>query len=254
MGVAGLFLTAFIVALTGAMMPGPLLTVTVAETVRRGFWAGPLLVVGHGILEAALVAALAFGLGPIIARQGVVAGISLIGGGFLLWMGLTIIRDTFKGRVVLDLKQNVAGPQKPLQVGYANSRDSLAGDEPLFRGKQGAPSLYAGDKRAPAGAHTAGRLIGLGVAVSLSNPYWSLWWATIGISYMNIALHAHGLGIVVFFAGHILADLAWYTAVSGAVSGGRRFLSPGLYRGILAVAGFFLVGLAGYFVISGLGL
>ncbi len=242
-------MTAFIVALTGAMMPGPLLTVTVAETVRRGFWAGPLLIVGHGILEALLVTALALGLGPVIARQGVVTGISLIGGGFLLWMGLTIMRDTFRGRVVLDL-QNAAS-QVPLKKGYANSGYAAVSGTPL-PGKE-VPVPYRADQRklkAPA----AGRLIGLGAAVSLSNPYWSLWWATIGVSYMNMAMHAQGLGIVVFFGGHILADLAWYTAVSGAVSGGRRFLSPGLYRGILALAGFFLIGLAGYFVVSGLGL
>jgi threonine/homoserine/homoserine lactone efflux protein len=250
MGIAGLFLTAFIVALTGAMMPGPLLTVTVAETVRRGFWAGPLLVIGHGILEAVLVAALALGLGPVFTRQGVVTGISLIGGGFLLWMGLTIIRDVFRGRVVLDLKQNAAGPQKPLEAGYANNGHAAVSGDPLP--VKGIPVLHAGNKQVFEVA-AAGRLVGLGAAVSLSNPYWSLWWATIGVSYLNIALHANGLGIVVFFTGHILADLAWYTAVSGAVSGGRRFLSPGLYRGILTVAGFFLIGLAGYFVINGFG-
>ena len=44
-------LTSFIVALSGALMPGPLLTVTVGEAARRGFWAGPLIIVGHALLE-----------------------------------------------------------------------------------------------------------------------------------------------------------------------------------------------------------
>lgn len=214
MDAAGLFLTAFIVALTGAMMPGPLLTVTVAETVRQGLRAGPLLVAGHGILEAALVVALAVGLGPFISHPGVVAGIALLGGGFLLWMGVTIVRDAVAGRIALDLKTE---------------------------GEEALPDPGAG----------TARLIGLGAMVSISNPYWSLWWATIGIKYVGDALTLGFLGIIVFFAGHILADLAWYAAVAFTVAGGRRFLTPGLYRGILAVAGLFLVGLAGYFILKG---
>ncbi|MEW6770345.1 MAG: LysE family transporter [Bacillota bacterium] len=214
MDAAGLFLTAFIVALTGAMMPGPLLTVTVAETVRQGPRAGPLLVAGHGILEAALVAALAVGLGPFISRPGVVAGIALLGGGFLLWMGVTIVRDAVAGRVALDLKAE---------------------------GEETPPNPGAGTVR----------LIGLGSAVSVSNPYWSLWWATIGVKYVSDALTLGFLGVTIFFAGHILADLAWYAAVAFAVAGGRRFLTPALYRGILAVAGLFLIGLAGYFILRG---
>ncbi|MGQ9511846.1 LysE family transporter [Thermodesulfitimonas sp.] len=203
------------VALTGAMMPGPLLTVTVAESVRQGAKAGLLLVVGHGILEAALVAAIALGIGPFIARQGAVAGISLVGGGFLLWMGATILHDAVRGRVSLD--------------------------------------LTAATKRSNSGAGAGvARLIGLGAGVSLSNPYWSLWWATIGLSYVNVALRWGWAGVVVFFTGHILADLAWYAAVAGVVGGGRRFLGPTLYRAVLAVAALFLIGLAGYFILKGL--
>jgi len=50
---AGVPITSFVVALSGALMPGPLLTVTVGEATRRGFWAGPLIILGHGILEMA---------------------------------------------------------------------------------------------------------------------------------------------------------------------------------------------------------
>lgn len=216
MGLVELGVTSFLVALSGAMAPGPLLTVTIAESVKRGVIAGPLLVAGHAILEAGLVVALGFGLAPFITNHGVVAAISLAGGGFLLWMGGTIVRDAVRGGITLDL--NV-------------------------------PKTNGGPAR---GGSTAGRLITLGVVVSLSNPYWSLWWATLGLKYVTMALKWAWVGVTVFFIGHILADLAWYVAVSGAVAKSRQFLSPAVYWGVLAVAGLFLIGLGGCFVYGGL--
>ena len=41
-GVA-IFASSFVIALSGALMPGPLLTATISESSRRGFIAGPLL-------------------------------------------------------------------------------------------------------------------------------------------------------------------------------------------------------------------
>ncbi len=61
-------------------MPGPLLAVTIDESIRRGPKAGPLIVAGHAILEAALVAALAFGLVSFLKSDVVIAAISFAGG------------------------------------------------------------------------------------------------------------------------------------------------------------------------------
>ena len=70
----GIFSSSFLIALSGALMPGPLLTYTVAESARRGFWAGPIIMLGHGFLELGLVVLLLLGIGAII-NQPVIMGI-----------------------------------------------------------------------------------------------------------------------------------------------------------------------------------
>jgi arginine exporter protein ArgO len=59
-------------------------------------------------------------------------------------------------------------------------------------------------------------------------------------------------GILVFFTGHILADLAWYSMVSITVGKGRSFFSDRMYRGVIAVCAVFLVAFAGYFFYAGM--
>ena len=64
-----IFASSFVIALSGALMPGPLLTATISESSRRGFWAGPLMIAGHAILELALVVALSWGF-PVFSDAG----------------------------------------------------------------------------------------------------------------------------------------------------------------------------------------
>jgi len=86
-----IFCSSFLIALSGALMPGPLLTVTVSESTRRGAIAGPLVIFGHGILELSLITALLLGMAPLLQRNDVFVFISLVGGSILLWISLKLI-------------------------------------------------------------------------------------------------------------------------------------------------------------------
>lgn len=200
--------TSFVVGLSGALMPGPMLTVDITESARRGFWAGPLLVAGHGIVELLLVVALAFGLGQVLQWPWVGGLIGVVGGLVLLWMAYGILKGAWLRQISLSAVTSSSGP----------------GMGPLVAG-------------------------GL---VSVSNPYWVLWWATVGVSYVAWSSTAGTLGLAAFFGGHILSDLGWYSLVALLIAGGRQLLHDGVYRGILLVCGLFLAGLSIYFVVSGL--
>lgn len=89
----GTFGTSFVIALSGALMPGPVLTVTISESSRRGFWAGPLIIAGHGILELGLVVLLLLGLGPYLRKDIVFGIIGVCGAIILIWMSLGMFRS-----------------------------------------------------------------------------------------------------------------------------------------------------------------
>jgi len=97
-----------------------------------------------------------------------------------------------------------------------------------------------------------GRLILYGVLLSLANPYWYIWWATIGLGYIAQCRMSGISGIAVFFVGHILGDLAFYGLLSATVAKGSSFLSDRLYRQVIGGCGIFLVVFACYFAFAGL--
>lgn len=92
-----------------------------------------------------------------------------------------------------------------------------------------------------------------GILMSVANPYWIIWWATIGLGYILYSQQFGFWGVAFFFAGHILADLAWYSFISAAVAGGRHFLTDRLYRGLIGILAVFLVAFAVYFAYAGVG-
>ncbi|MGA7104155.1 MAG: LysE family transporter [Candidatus Deferrimicrobiaceae bacterium] len=213
---AAIFVSSFLIALSGALMPGPLLAVTVRDTTRRGFVAAPLLVLGHGILEAGLLALILLGLAEWVRGDVATTVIALAGGAMLLWMAVGMAREV--GTLWLDIRGQETRSESP---GEGNG--SRAG---FFR-----PVLS-------------------GVVASISNPYWTIWWATIGLGYLVISRELGAVGIALFFAGHILADAAWYLFIGFAVSAGRGRFTDRVYRWIVGSCALFLFFFAvsfGYF-------
>lgn len=94
MRIAKIFLLAFVTGFSGAMMPGPLLAMTIGQVSLTGSWlVGPLLIVGHAALEIVVVALLIAGLVQALRRRWPRAVISLLGGAALLLMGLDMLRS-----------------------------------------------------------------------------------------------------------------------------------------------------------------
>ncbi|WP_242877540.1 LysE family transporter [Desulfosporosinus sp. BG] len=99
-------MTSLVMGFSGAIMPGPLLTVTINESLRRGARVGPQIASGHALLELALVIAIFFGLGTYITLPSVKGTIGIVGGLFLFWMAYGILKESFHA-VALDLSGKI---------------------------------------------------------------------------------------------------------------------------------------------------
>ena len=207
MGYVSIFIVSFTIALSGALMPGPLLATVIYESTKRGFKSGPLMILGHALLEILMVAFIIFGFAHFIQNQALLKIISLLGALILFYFGASMLFSI--PRLSLNFKDN-----------YKKSSN----------------------------------LVLLGITMSVANPYWAIWWLTIGL---GLVLGAHNAGIVavgIFFLGHILADFGWYSLVSLTISKGRKFISLKIYKIIIFILAVTLVEFGIYFALNAAGI
>ncbi|MEW5818516.1 MAG: LysE family transporter, partial [Spirochaetota bacterium] len=171
-----------------------------------GFLTGFWVILGHALLEAVLIILLLLGFTVVLKNPVVLKLIGVLGGAFLLVMGISLILDVIRHKI-----PDIFSPAE--QKGE------------ISRLKQSNPVLG-------------------GILVSMSNPYWWLWWATVGfafmikyeISFTNIP------ALFVFFLGHEAGDLSWYLFISFLVFFGGRYINFKVYSSILIICGITISG------------
>ena len=87
-----------------------------------------------------------------------------------------------------------------------------------------------------------------GVATSAANPYFWIWWLSIGSALVLSGLKSGVIMAALFMIGHWVADFGWLILVSISLDRGRSILSDRSYRGILGICGGFLVCFGIYFL------
>jgi threonine/homoserine/homoserine lactone efflux protein len=194
----------FLVALTGALTPGPVLTFTIYKSVqKRGYLAGFFIILGHATLEFGMICLLLLGASIFLRDILILTIIGIVGGIFLVFFGILVIRDTIKN---------------PLKFDFQSIQEA---DIKGYKGNS---------------------FIG-GIIVSLSNPFWTFWWAVIGLSFMiNFGISFENpIGLLLFFIGHELGDLAFYVPLSIFVFLGGKSLNPKIYKYVLIGCGLFMM-------------
>jgi threonine/homoserine/homoserine lactone efflux protein len=92
-----------------------------------------------------------------------------------------------------------------------------------------------------------------GVLASVANPYFIVWWATVGGSFIVSGSSLLGwLSPFVFLLCHWMSDFPWFAFISYSVYKGRGFLGDKGYKALLGVCGVSLVALGIIYIKEGL--
>ncbi len=179
-----------VISLSGVLSPGPITAVTIGQGSRSPY-AGALVAIGHGVVEFPLMAAIYFGAGAILALDPVRAAVFSLGGLFLLFMGIGMLRNT--GKTAFESTTGVRGP------------------------------------------------LAAGILLSLWNPYFLIWWATVGAALIVKAVGFGFIGFLVFALVHWTCDFLWYSFLSAVSFKGGHVFGAVFQRVVLAVCGTFLL-------------
>jgi threonine/homoserine/homoserine lactone efflux protein len=93
-----------------------------------------------------------------------------------------------------------------------------------------------------------------GLLTSLSNPYFWIWWFSVGSALLISSMVTGITGLIAFMSGHWLSDLSWFSFVSLCIHKSRVFFGDREYRIILLICGIILILFGIWFIISGFSL
>jgi threonine/homoserine/homoserine lactone efflux protein len=113
----------------------------------------------------------------------------------------------------------------------------------LFRMRR---SIVQKDKGLPYNAFIAG------IILSVLNPFFILWWVTVGSALLMKFLDYSPQGLPLFIAVHWLCDLVWLSAIAIVAFKTRSLWSAHIQEGVFIACSLVLVGFGSWFIISGL--
>ncbi|GAG56671.1 unnamed protein product [marine sediment metagenome] len=190
-------LEAVLISLSGVMAPGPITAVTLSKGTKSPH-AGAIIALGHGIVEIPLMILILYGFGEILKIPYIKAIIGLLGGLFLLKMGLGLLQGI-----------------KQTKINSSNNTRS-----PLMAG----------------------------IILSLANPYFLIWWATIGSILIFRSTTFGLLGFVIFMILHWSCDFFWCYFLSALSFKGGQFFGKRLQQVLFTICGVFLLFFSAKFI------
>lgn len=190
-------LKAALISLSAVLSPGPITALTVSKGTEHPL-SGFYISIGHSIVELPLMILIMVGLDKYLQINWVRIVIGILGGLFLLKIGVGLLKNIFAAKI----EQNNLN-YTPIQSG---------------------------------------------VILTITNPYFLIWWATIGAMLINGAYQFGLMGVVLFMLIHLGCDFLWYIFLSTLTFKGGQFFGQRLQQVLFAVCGLFLLFSSGKFI------
>lgn len=152
--------------------------------------------------------------------------------GALIAVGHGIIEFPLMVAILFGLGYVFDLPYVKQGIGLAGGAYMLFMAVGMFRSLGSGALEGADDSRSPMAA---------GAALSAANPYFLIWWATVGGALLMQAAGFGAAGIAVFMVAHWLCDLGWSWFLSALSFNGGRIYGAVFQKAISAVSGAALV-------------
>jgi threonine/homoserine/homoserine lactone efflux protein len=202
-GISLIFLSSLMVGFSGAIVPGPLFTLTIANAALKGFRSVVFIIIGHAVIELAVLILFLAGILQYLNNAIVIKVIGIAGGAALLYLAYDLINSSLRNKLKIDFSKECS-------------------DNNNLKKNSNIPFIQ-------------------GMFVSVVNPYWYVWWVTIGAAFLIRSIKFGNLGVCLFYLGHISSDFIWYLLVGFLISKGRKYFNRKIYKIIFISCGVFLI-------------
>ncbi len=91
-----------------------------------------------------------------------------------------------------------------------------------------------------------------GLFTTVSNPYFFIWWTTVGAKLIITAIKFGILGILIFSIAHLACDFFWYSFLANIVYNTKYILANNLWNKIVFVCCFVLIFFGLFFIYTGI--
>ncbi len=210
--VIGIFASSFGVGVASSALPGPIMAYLIDRAVEAGFGAALLVFAGVLVVDAFVLAAGILGFAGMLGVPVFTGMTALLGGAFLTWSGASVLRRS--------KSYSLRGKAVKTEKGSAIKRASI---HPLLAG----------------------------VVVTVGNPLYWIWWATVGLGYINWTKGIGDSALISFIAGMMGGVILFHVLIAYVFARGRKFISDKFYRSVVAISGLVLTGFGLFFVFLG---
>jgi threonine/homoserine/homoserine lactone efflux protein len=204
---------------SGVLSPGPLFFINLIYGSKQGAYAGIKIAYGHTIVELPLIIILALGLSKFSSvywsNNENIRIIGIIGGVVITVFSLIQIHNIIKRKGDVD-------------VDFSNNKNYFS----KIKRKRNGPFI-------------------IGIFFSALNPFFLIWWSTVGLKLISDSILLFGfiLGVFFTFFFHIWMDFAWLAVTSYMISKGISILKAKFYNVLLLVLSILLALLGLYLIV-----
>lgn len=176
--------------------------------------------------------------GPLLAMT-VGKGSESPHAGVLIALGHAVVEFPLMTAIFLGFGYLFGFPYVRESIGMAGGLILLVMAVGMFRNINGDVAAGRLDRRSP---------MMTGMVLSAANPYFLVWWATVGATLVMQAAGFGIAGLVIFMIVHWLCDLGWTWFISALSYRGGRFFGKNYQKAVFGASGALLVVFGGKFI------